>query len=225
MNSCTFVPSDLQHLTLLSLCIEILSLPQSYDQCVVNADDPQLPRDDDIVRGIDPPNLLAVVGIDDRQQQPRDDGVKPTMKDLRVWVLLIVGVVVSVLYRHADLQSREADLQSQKEDLQSQKKDLQSREADLKAQKVDLLFRKAALQFQKAVLQSQKAALQSQKADLQSWKEGLQSWAENLQNREEDVQWREDDEKLPFLRSLVLDDGPQALRKLLTFSDEADEMV
>ncbi len=246
MNSCTFVPSDLQHLTLLSLCIEILSLPQSYDQCVVNADDPQLPRDDDIVRGIDPPNLLAVVGIDDRQQQPRDDGVKPTMKDLRVWVLLIVGVVVSVLYRHADLQSREADLQSQKEDLQSQKKDLQSREADLKAQKVDLqsqkkdlqsreadlkaqkvdlLFRKAALQFQKAVLQSQKAALQSQKADLQSWKEGLQSWAENLQNREEDVQWREDDEKLPFLRSLVLDDGPQALRKLLPSSHEANEMV
>jgi hypothetical protein len=236
----------LQHLTLLSLCIEILSLPQSYDQCVVNADDPQLPRDDDIVRGIDPPNLLAVVGIDDRQQQPRDDGVKPTMKDLRVWVLLIVGVVVSVLYRHADLQSREADLQSQKEDLQSQKKDLQSREADLKAQKVDLqsqkkdlqsreadlkaqkvdlLFRKAALQFQKAVLQSQKAALQSQKADLQSWKEGLQSWAENLQNREEDVQWREDDEKLPFLRSLVLDDGPQALRKLLPSSHEANEMV
>jgi hypothetical protein len=246
VNSCTFVPSDLQHLTLLSLCIEILSLPQSYDQCVVNADDPQLPRDDDIVRGIDPPNLLAVVGIDDRQQQPRDDGVKPTMKDLRVWVLLIVGVVVSVLYRHADLQSREADLQSQKEDLQSQKKDLQSREADLKAQKVDLqsqkkdlqsreadlkaqkvdlLFRKAALQFQKAVLQSQKAALQSQKADLQSWKEGLQSWAENLQNREEDVQWREDDEKLPFLRSLVLDDGPQALRKLLPSSHEANEMV
>ena len=191
----------------------------------MNADDPQLPRDDDIVRGIDPPNLLAVVGIDDRQQQPRDDGVKPTMKDLRVWVLLIVGVVVSVLYRHADLQSREADLQSQKEDLQSQKKDLQSREADLKAQKVDLLFRKAALQFQKAVLQSQKAALQSQKADLQSWKEGLQSWAENLQNREEDVQWREDDEKLPFLRSLVLDDGPQALRKLLPSSHEANEMV
>ena len=246
MNSCTFVPSDLQHLTLLSLCIEILSLPQSYDQCVVNADDPQLPRDDDIVRGIDPPNLLAVVGIDDRQQQPRDDGVKPTMKDLRVWVLLIVGVVVSVLYRHADLQSREADLQSQKEDLQSQKKDLQSREADLKAQKVDLqsqkkdlqsreadlkaqkvdlLFRKKDLQFQKAALQNQKAALQSQKADLQSWKEGLQSWAENLQNREEDVQWREDDEKLPFLRSLVLDDGPQALRKLLPSSHEANEMV
>ena len=225
MNSCTFVPSDLQHLTLLSLCIEILSLPQSYDQCVVNADDPQLPRDDDIVRGIDPPNLLAVVGIDDRQQQPRDDGVKPTMKDLRVWVLLIVGVVVSVLYRHADLQSREADLQSQKEDLQSQKKDLQSREADLKAQKVDLLFRKAALQFQKAVLQSQKAALQSQKADLQSWKEGLQSWEENLQNREEDVQWREDDENLPFLRSLILDDGPQALRKLLQSSHEAYGMV
>ena len=246
MNSCTFVPSDLQHLTLLSLCIEILSLPQSYDQCVVNADDPQLPRDDDIVRGIDPPNLLAVVGIDDRQQQPRDDGVKPTMKDLRVWVLLIVGVVVSVLYRHADLQSREADLQSQKEDLQSQKKDLQSREADLKAQKVDLqsqkkdlqsreadlkaqkvdlLFRKAALQFQKAVLQSQKAALQSQKADLQSWKEGLQSWAENLQNREEDVQWREDDASGPFIRSLILSDGPQALRKLLPSSHEANEMV
>ena len=153
---------------------------------MANADDPQLPRDDDIVRGIDPPNLQA--GIDNHQPQPRNDDAKPTMKD----VLFIIGVV-SVLYRHADLKSREADL-----------KDMQSREAELKVQK---------------------AALQYQTADLQSWDTCLHIWDSGLQSREADVQFREDDASGPFIRSLILSDGPQALRKLLTFSDEADEMV
>ncbi len=194
-------------------------LPQSYDRCVVNADDPQLPRDDDIVRGIDPPNLQAVVGIDDHQQQPRNDDVISTMKDLRIWVLFImIVVVVYVLYLHADLQSQKADLQSQKADLQSQKEDLQSEKEKLQSQK-------KVLQSQKEDVKAQKKDLQAQMKDLQSWKEGLQSWEENLQNREEDVQWREDDENLPFLRSLILDDGPQALRKLLQSSHEAYGMV
>jgi hypothetical protein len=210
----------LQHLTLLSLCIEILSLYQSYDRCVVNADDPQQPRDDDIVRGIDPPNLQAVVGIDDHQQQPRNDDVKPTMKD----VLLIIGVVW-VLYRHADLQSRHADLQSREADLQSREADLQSQKADLQSQKKDLQTQKKDLQSREAELKVQKAALQYQKADLQSWDTCLHIWDSGLQFREADVQFREDDASGPFIRSLILSDGPQALRKLLTFSDEADEMV
>ncbi len=167
---------------------------------MANADDPQLPRDDDIVRGIDPPNLQA--GIDNHQPQPRNDDAKPTMKD----VLFIIGVV-SVLYRHADLKSREADLKSREADLKSREadlKDMQSREAELKVQK---------------------AALQYQKAALQSWDACLHIWDSNLQSREADVQFREDDASGPFIRSLILSDGPQALRKLLTFSDEADEMV
>ena len=199
----------------------------NVNECVVNADDPQLPRDDDIVRGIDPPNLQAVVGIDDHQHQPRNDDVKPTMKD----VLLIIGVVW-VLYRHADLQSRHADLQSREADLQSREADLQSQKADLQSQKKDLQSQKKDLQTQKKDLQSreaelkvQKAALQYQTADLQSWDTCLHIWDSGLQSREADVQFREDDASGPFIRSLILSDGPQALRKLLTFSDEADEMV
>ena len=174
---------------------------------MANADDPQLPRDDDIVRGIDPPNLQA--GIDNHQPQPRNDDAKPTMKD----VLFIIGVV-SVLYRHADLKSREADLKSREADLKSREADLKSREADLK----DMQSREAELKVQKAALQYQKAALQS-------WDACLHIWDSNLQSREADVQFREDDASGPFIRSLILSDGPQALRKLLTFSDEADEMV
>ena len=105
------------------------------DEGVRTAGDQKHPREEDIERSINPPNLQGVVGIETQQHQPRNDDVEPTMKD----VLLIIGVV-SVLYRHADLQSREADLQSREADLQSQKKDLQFQQADLQFQKEDFQF-------------------------------------------------------------------------------------
>ena len=53
--------------------IGILSLLQRYDRYEADADDQQQPRVDDIMRGNVPPNSDDVVGIENQQQQPRDD--------------------------------------------------------------------------------------------------------------------------------------------------------
>ena len=74
--SCSLVTSAFSHICTISLfasLIEILSLLQRYDRCEADADDPQQPRDDDIVRGNAPPNLDDVVGINSYYQQPRED--------------------------------------------------------------------------------------------------------------------------------------------------------
>ena len=69
----------------------------NVNECEVNADyRQQLLANDDVCRN-DCHGLCDVVSIDDHQQQPCNDDVKPTMNDLRIWVLLIIGVVVSVL--------------------------------------------------------------------------------------------------------------------------------